>query len=87
MSWLKALTRCQREIYDYIAASLHDRGFAPSLQEIADVRGLRSLATVHEHVESLAAKGYLTRDWNRSRSIRLVVHRDQCPTCGQTVVR
>jgi repressor LexA len=68
---LAVLTRRQREILKFITAFLETEGYAPSLEEIRDHFGLAAVSTVHEHVEKLAAKGYLTRGWNRSRSISL----------------
>jgi repressor LexA len=64
-----ALTRRQREIYDFICAFIDERGYSPSLDEIGERFGLRSVATVHRHVEHLVEKGLLRKAWNRSRSI------------------
>jgi repressor LexA len=64
-----ALTRRQREIYDYIREFVADRGYSPSLQEIGGHFGLSSVATVHKHVQHLVEKGYLRKAWNRSRSV------------------
>jgi len=88
------LTRRQREVLDHITAFIQDRRYSPSLQEIADHFGFSSPATIHKHVTNLITKGYLTRDWNRSRSIDVVgqaprpvpmVH--PCPTCGTMLAR
>lgn len=65
------LTRRQREIYDYLAEFIERNGYAPSLEEIAERFGLSSVATVHEHLENLQAKGALQRDPHRSRAIEL----------------
>lgn len=43
----------------------------PCLKELADAIGVRSLSTVHKHVEQLRAKGYVETQWNRTRSIRV----------------
>lgn len=65
------LTKRQREIYDYIHSFLDDHGYAPSLEEIAAHFQLASVATVHEHVRNLEAKGALRRDAHRSRALEL----------------
>ncbi len=64
-----ALTKRQREIYDFIAGFVKKKGYSPSFEEIGQGMGLSSLATVHKHVSNLEQKGLLRRDYNRSRSI------------------
>ncbi len=65
------LTRRQREVLDFVEHYLKEKGYSPSLEEIARALGLRSLATVHRHVTNLCAKGYLKRDRNRGRSLEV----------------
>jgi repressor LexA len=67
-----AITRRQRQVYDYIANFIQERGYCPSFEEIGDGMGLNSLATVHKHVSNLEKKGLLKRDYNRSRSIDIL---------------
>jgi len=64
-----AITKRQREIYDFIARFVAEHGYSPSFEEIGEGTGLSSLATVHKHVTNLEKKGLLKRDYNRSRSI------------------
>ena len=67
-----ALTRRQREIYDFIRDYVTSRGYSPSLEEIGAHFGLSSVATVHKHVQHLVEKGWLRKAWNRSRSVEPV---------------
>jgi len=67
-----ALTRRQKEVYDFLAQFVEKHGYSPSFEEIGEGLGLSSLATVHKHVSNLEEKGLLKRDYNRSRSIDLV---------------
>jgi repressor LexA len=67
-----ALTRRQRQVYDFIAAFVQSRGYSPSFEEIGEGLGLSSLATVHKHVSNLEEKGFLKRGYNRSRSIDIL---------------
>ena len=67
-----ALTKRQRQIYDYIADFVGRNGYSPSFEEIGDGMGLSSLATVHKHISNLEKKGLLKRDYNRSRSIDVI---------------
>ena len=67
-----ALTRRQREIYDYVCEFIDQQGYSPSLEEIGAHFGLSSVATVHKHVQHLVEKGLLRKAWNRSRSVEPV---------------
>ncbi|MBZ5648518.1 MAG: transcriptional repressor LexA [Acidobacteriia bacterium] len=67
-----ALTKRQRELYDWISEFVQKHGYSPSFEEIGDGMGLSSLATVHKHITNLEKKGLLKRDYNRSRSIDLL---------------
>ena len=67
-----ALTRRQREIYDFVREYVTSRGYSPSLEEIGEHFGLSSVATVHKHVQHLVEKGWLRKAWNRSRSVEPV---------------
>src|SRR6266481_1042619 len=69
-----AITRRQRELYDFISRFVAEKQYSPSFEEIKEGMGLSSLATVHKHVTNLEKKGLLTRDYNRSRPIEAVEH-------------
>ena len=64
-----AITKRQREVYDFIYEFVQKNGYSPSFEEIGNGLGLSSLATVHKHISNLEKKGLLKRDYNRSRSI------------------
>jgi repressor LexA len=67
-----AITRRQRQVYDFIAEFVQRNQYSPSFEEIGEGLGLSSLATVHKHITNLEKKGLLSRDYNRSRSIDLL---------------
>ena len=67
-----ALTRRQKQVYDFLARFVEEHGYSPSFEEIGEGLGLSSLATVHKHISNLEQKGLLKRDYNRSRSIDLL---------------
>lgn len=73
-----AITKRQRQVYDFVAQFVSERGYSPSFEEIGEGLGLHSLATVHKHISNLEKKGLLKRDYNRSRSI------DVLPARGKT---
>jgi repressor LexA len=67
-----AITRRQRQVYDFISNFVQSHGYSPSFEEIGNGMGLSSLATVHKHISNLEKKGLLKRDYNRSRSIDIL---------------
>lgn len=69
MDELKPLTKRQREILDFITDYIAKHDYAPTFAEIAAPFGYRSLATVHEHLQNLERKGYLSREFNDARAI------------------
>ena len=70
-----AITKRQRQVYDFIATFVQSNGYSPSFEEIGEGLGLSSLATVHKHISNLEKKGLLKRDYNRSRSIDVLAPR------------
>ena len=66
-----ALTKRQKQVLDFIANFVDEQGYCPSYEEIARGLQLASLATVHKHISVLAAKSYLKRGFNQSRSLEL----------------
>jgi repressor LexA len=66
-----ALTRRQKEVMDFVSNFIAEHGYSPSYEEIAAGLGLASLATVHKHIQALAAKQYVRRNYNHSRSIEI----------------
>src|SRR5690606_35747129 len=67
-----SLTKRQREILDYVESFIENYGYSPSFEEIARFFGYSSLATVHEHLSNLERKGFLRKNYNKSRSLELV---------------
>jgi repressor LexA len=66
------LTDRQREILDFIAASISDRGYPPTLREIGEHFGIRSTNGVNDHLKALEKKGHLRREDLKSRAMRPV---------------
>lgn len=65
------LTRRQREMLDSIERFIQRNAYSPTLEELGEMMGLSSLATVHKHLQNLEAKGLIRRNWNHSRAIEL----------------
>lgn len=62
----------ERKILAYLAHFQRKFGYSPTLREIAAGTGLKSPATVHEHISSLIMKGYLRRLEGVKRTIEIV---------------
>ncbi len=62
----------QRQILDFIKQHIETKGSAPTLRQIADALNVSSLATVHEHLQTLEAKGLIKRVHGKTRSIELI---------------
>ena len=67
-----ALTKKQRQILDYVESFVETNGYSPSYEEIAEHFRYSSLATVHEHLTNLEQKGFLRKNYNKSRSLEVV---------------
>ncbi|MFM7490575.1 MAG: transcriptional repressor LexA [Actinomycetota bacterium] len=67
----ETLTPRQREILHVIEKSMQDRGYPPSVREIGEAVGLTSPSTVHNHLSTLQRLGYLERDPNLPRAIKV----------------
>ena len=66
------LTSRQREILDFISASIVERGFPPTLREIGEHFQIRSTNGVNDHLKALEKKGHLRREDLKSRAMRPV---------------
>jgi len=68
-----ALTQRQRDILDFISASILERGFPPTLREIGEHFNIRSTNGVNDHLKALEKKGHLRREDLKSRAMRPVL--------------
>ncbi len=66
------LTKRQKEILTFLREYLKERGYSPSLAEIARYFGIASLNAIYKHLKVLEEKGFIKRLSNRARSIRIV---------------
>ncbi|MFO0840728.1 MAG: transcriptional repressor LexA [Phycisphaerae bacterium] len=77
-----SLTPKQLRVLTFIRDFTHAKGYAPTMQELADDFGV-SKVTVFEHIAALQRKGYLRRSRHKARSLRLsedIDFPDQRPT-------
>lgn len=78
------LTKRQKQVLGFITGYQEKHSYAPSLEEIQRKLRFASVSTAHFHVRRLQEAGYLTRDYNRPRSISVFVNEPmrQIPLLG-----
>ena len=73
------ITKKQKEVLDFITKYQSKRTYAPSLEEIRKRFRLASVSTAHFHVKNLEGLGYLKKQYNKPRSIRLYQRTGNAP--------
>ncbi|HLQ74068.1 MAG TPA: transcriptional repressor LexA [Bacillota bacterium] len=66
------LSKRQQMILDYIKKEVEDKGYPPSVREIAEAVGLASSSTVHGHLSRIENKGYIKRNPSKPRAIEIL---------------
>lgn len=66
------LTERQRDMLDFIREYTDEYGYPPTMREIGDSVGISSTSVVSYNLNALERKGYLARDRDVSRGLRLV---------------
>ncbi len=68
---MEKLNDKQKEIFEYIKEIISQRGIAPSVREIGSAVGLSSTSSVQYNLNALEGAGYITRESNLKRTIRI----------------
>jgi repressor LexA len=71
MGLFDSLTPRQQKVYEFIREKIRSRGYGPTVREIAEHFGIRSPNGVVCHLKALEKKGFIVREPNMSRAIRL----------------
>ena len=66
------LNKREKDILDYIEKQSLKNGYPPSVREIGKAVGLRSTATVHGYLAKLEEKGYLKKESQKGRTLKLL---------------
>ncbi len=67
----RKITKRQQQIYDYIRSYQEEKGYPPSVREMAAAVGLSSPSTVHAHLNALEERGLIKRDRTKPRAIEV----------------
>jgi repressor LexA len=65
------ITARQQQILDFIAATVRERGYPPTVREIGEAVGLTSSSSVHAQLANLEKKGLLHKDATKPRAMAL----------------
>ena len=76
MARKKKLTKRQTGILEFIAEYVRDNGYPPTIREIGKAVGITSTSVVNYNLNRLAERGFLLRERDVSRGLRLI---DQSP--------
>lgn len=76
----------ERRVLEYVAQFIQRHGYAPTLQEICNGVGVRSPATVCEHIYKLEDKGFLRRYPGKTRGIEVLRDSQQIAFSGSGIV-
>ncbi len=67
----------KQQLLDFLKSYVKDRGYAPTLSEVAKKFKVSSLATVHEHMAFLEKHGFIKRTGNiQSRELEIIDRRN-----------
>ena len=67
-----SLNKREKAILKYIEKQISVNGYPPSVREIGKAVDLKSTATVHGYLESLEKKGYIKKESQKGRALKLL---------------
>lgn len=70
------ISKRQRDILQFIQSEVKEKGYPPSVREIAKAVGLASGSTVHGHLSRMESKGLIRRDPTKPRAIEVLYSDD-----------
>jgi len=73
------LTKRQMQVLNYIKKFIQKNEYAPSLEEIREHFNLKSVSTIHQHVEALKSKGFLNKLAGHHRTIEITNNNQKYP--------
>ena len=82
---MEKLSRMQQRVYDYIAESIAEHGYAPSVREVGEALGLKSPSTVHFHIKHLQEMGLIEKSAGKGRAITLKKQPQAVPAAPQPI--
>ena len=68
----EGLNKREKAILKYIEKAVAENGYPPSVREIGKAIGLKSTATVHAYIARLTEEGYIAKENNKGRTLKLL---------------
>jgi repressor LexA len=75
-----------QRVFDYVATSINENGYAPSVRDIQNALGFKSTSTVHMYLNRLEEFGLIRKEDGKSRAITLeggTTAADRIPVLGK----
>ncbi|MEK5215334.1 LexA family protein [Psychrobacillus sp. FSL H8-0487] len=66
------MNKRQLQIYEYIKHFLAENKYSPSMREITAAVGLKSVSSVHGHLDRLREKGYIDFINSSPRTLQII---------------
>ena len=79
---LNSLTPNQKKTLQLIQKKIKERGYPPTVREICKAVGVASSATAHKYLTILEKRGYIHREKERSRAIKIIPQTKLMPLIG-----
>lgn len=73
------LTKRQEEALNYIKSYIANKGYPPTVREIAKELGVSSPATIHAHLSKLEEKGFIRKEDSKNRAIEITGTNEYMP--------
>ena len=77
------LNKREKAILKFIQRQVETNGYPPSVREIGKAVGLSSTATVHSYIAKLTEKGYIKKENQKGRTLRLLKGIDNKPKTNE----
>lgn len=78
------LYRKERELIKFIMQFQEQNAYSPTLREMADALGNRSVSTIHAVIRSLVTKGYIQKVEGNSRTLQILQKEKLASILGTT---
>lgn len=69
--------------FQLIQKKIKEKGYPPTVREICQAVGVTSSATAHKYLTILEEKGYISREKERSRAIKIMPQTKKVPVVGK----
>ncbi len=68
---MQNITKKQKQVFDFISSYIAENGISPTIEEIRKKLKLKAVSTIHEHIDNLEAKEYISKSENSARGLSI----------------